>query len=404
VIPVAGMPQVMALRDVAEVRRLLAAMRVSVAGMDIMDRKALFRVVRIKGLDPRAASILKQEMLSRGGEVATSREVYETAGRSADCLMMGTLSQYERLLPKLRVQPFGLRPLADAITAALHNRDAQRPACHPMLDLSRRPRIMGIVNVTPDSFSDGGEAFGVEAAVQRAQALVEEGADLLDVGGESTRPGAEPVDEEEEANRVIPVLRALTAHTQVPLSVDTYKASVAARALEAGAFMVNDISALRMDPELVAVVRDADCPVVLVHMLGEPRNMQINPVYEDVVADVYRFFVERLSWAVDQGLKEENLLIDPGIGFGKTLEHNLLLFGDLGTFRSLGRPLVVGASRKAWLGRLLDQPEARERVAGTVASTVVAAMQGIDIIRVHDVRPNAEAARVVRAIYPSREE
>ena len=403
-IPVAGLPQVMALRDVDEVRRLLAGMRVSMAGMDIMDKKALFRVVRIKGLDPRAVSILKQEMLSRGGEVATSREVYEMKGRTADCLMMGTLAQYERLLPKLRAQPFGLRPLADAIAAALGNRDSQRPVCHPGLDLSCRPRVMGIVNVTPDSFSDGGDAFDTAAAVAMGERLAEEGAAILDLGGESTRPGADSVGPEEEIARVIPVIQALVPHVDVPLSVDTYKASVAARALEVGAFMVNDISALRMDPEMVAVVRDADCPVVLVHMLGEPRNMQVDPHYEDVVDDVYSFFVERLTWAIDQGLKEENLLIDPGIGFGKNLEHNLTLLQNLGGFRSLGRPVVLGASRKAWLGRVLDLPEAKDRMAGTVATTVVAALQDVDVVRVHDVRANVEAVRVLRAIYPQRDE
>jgi dihydropteroate synthase len=403
VIPVAGLPRVTALRDVDEVRRLLASMRVSTAGMDIMDKKALFRVVRIKGLDPRAAGILKQEMLSRGGEVATSREVYEMKGKTAECLMMGTLAQYERLLPKLRAQPFGLRPLADAIAAALDNRDSQRPACHAGLDLSCGPRVMGIVNVTPDSFSDGGDAFDRDVAVALGERLAEEGAAILDVGGESTRPGAAPVGPEEEMARVIPVIQALVARVDVPLSVDTYKASVAARALEAGAFMVNDISALRMDPEMVAVVRDAGCPVVLVHMLGEPRNMQVDPHYEDVVDDVYQFFVERLTWAIDRGLKEENLLIDPGIGFGKTLEHNLTLLQNLGGFRSLGRPLVLGASRKAWLGRVLDLPEAKDRLAGTVTTTVVAALQDVDVVRVHDVRANVEAVRVLRAIYPRRE-
>jgi dihydropteroate synthase len=403
VIPVAGSPRVLALHDVDEARRLLTRMHVSAAGVDIMDKKALFRVVRISGLDPRAASILKQEMLSRGGEVATSREVYESAGRQAECLMMGTLSQYERLLPKLRAQPFGLRFLADSIASALHNRDSRSPSCHPVLDLSERPRIMGIVNVTPDSFSDGGDAFQHDSGVALGEKMLEEGAHIVDVGGESTRPGAEPLPLEEELRRVVPVIQTLAAKSAAPISVDTYKAVVAARALEAGAVMVNDISALRMDPEMVAVVRDAECPVVLLHMLGEPRNMQQNPTYDDVVQEVYAFFVERLSWAVDQGLKEENLLIDPGIGFGKNLDHNVAILRNLGTFRSLGRPLVLGASRKAWLGRILDRPEPKERVVGTVAATVIGAMQDVDIVRVHDVLPNAEALRVVRAVFPDRE-
>jgi dihydropteroate synthase len=266
------------------------------------------------------------------------------------------------------------------------------------------PSVLGVVNVTPDSFSDGGDAFHHDSAVAMAELMLEEGAHIVDVGGESTRPGAEPLPLEEELRRVVPVIRTLAGKTAAPISVDTYKASVAARALEAGAVMVNDISALRMDPEMVAVVRDAECPVVLLHMLGEPRNMQQNPTYEDVVQEIYAFFVERLSWAVDHGLKEENLLIDPGIGFGKNLDHNVAILRDLGSLRSLGRPLVLGASRKAWLGRILDRPEPKERVVGTVAATVIGAMQDVDIVRVHDVLPNVEAVRVVRAVFSGRDE
>ena len=239
----------------------------------------MFRVVRVRGLDVRAANILKQEMLSRGGEVATSREVYELHGGSADCLVMGTLTQFERLLPKLRQQPFGLRRLAVGIEAALRNYDEPIPTGPAGLDLSRAPLLMGVLNVTPDSFSDGGSYASPDEAVKAALAMAEEGAALIDVGGESTRPGSDPLPEDEELSRVLPVVEALASALPGRVSVDTYKARVAAKALAAGAYMINDISALRVDPEMVAVVRDAECPVILMHMLGEPKTMQMAPAY-----------------------------------------------------------------------------------------------------------------------------
>ncbi len=403
-IPEAGLPQVVALRDVDEARRLMTEMRVSVGGANIMDKKALFRVMRVKGLDVRAANILKQEMLSRGGEVATSREVYELGGAEAECLVLGTLTQFERLLPKLRAQPFGLRALADSMAAALVHYDAHAPAFHPGLDLRKRPRVMGILNVTPDSFSDPGDHFDSEVAVRAAWRMVEDGADLIDIGGESTRPGSDPVSRDEELRRVRPVLAALAGRLPAPLSIDTYRAEVAAAALEAGAFMVNDVTALRGDPEMAAVVRDAGCPIVLMHMLGKPKTMQDDPTYDNVVEEVFAFFVERLTWAVDNGIPEENLLVDPGIGFGKTLAHNLALIRHLDSFRSLGRPVVLGASRKRFIGDILGLPEAKDRINGSAATSVIGVMHDVDILRVHDVRENVEAIRVARAVFPIHDE
>jgi dihydropteroate synthase len=396
--PLEGGPQVLVLRDVAEARAALGHIRVSGAGIDIMEKKALFRVVRVRGLDVRAANILKQEMLSRGGEVATSREVYELHGGAADCLIMGTLAQFERLLPKLKQQPFGLRRLATGIEAALRHYEERTPAGPAGLDLGEAPLFMGVLNVTPDSFSDGGSYQGLEEAVKAALTMAGEGAALVDVGGESTRPGSDPLSADEETARVLPVVQALAPDLPGRISVDTYKARVAAKALEAGAYMINDVSALRMDPEMVAVVRDAGCPVILMHMLGRPKTMQDAPVYGDVVEDVYAFFVERLEWAVANGLKEENLLIDPGLGFGKTMEHNLALLRGLGAFRSLGRPVVVGASRKRFLGAILGIDNASERDDATAATTVMAVCSGAHIIRVHRVGVNRDAARVALAV------
>jgi dihydropteroate synthase len=391
-------PQVLVLGELAEARAALQHIRVSGAGIDIMERKALFRVVRVRGLDVRAANILKQEMLSRGGEVATSREVYELHGGAADCLVMGTLTQFERLLPKLKQQPFGLRRLAGAIEAALRNFDEAVPAGPPGLDLSQTPLLMGVLNVTPDSFSDGGSYSGAEEAVRAALAMADEGAALVDVGGESTRPGSDRLSEDEELARVLPVVRALAPSLPGRLSVDTYKARVAAQALAVGAYMINDISALRMDPEMVAVVRDADCPVILMHMLGEPKTMQVAPSYGDVVEDIYAFFAERLDWAVANGLKEENLLIDPGLGFGKTTQHNLTILRELEAFKSLGRPIVVGASRKRFLGEILGIDDAKGRDAATAVTTVLAVCSGAHVIRVHQVAVNRDAALVARVV------
>ena len=391
----------LALHDLDQVRHELAAMRVAAAAIDIMAGKALFRAVRIKDVDVRAATILKQEMLARGGDVATSREAYELGGSRADCLVLGTVAQFDRLLPKLRAQPFGLDMLSSSLAAALRNWADDVPRVHAGLDLDPGPRLMGIVNVTPDSFSDPGVFFDPRAAIEGAWRLVEEGADFVDVGGESPRPGSDPTSLEEESARVLPFVRALAGDLPVPLSVDTYKARVAAQAVEAGALMINDVSALRMDPEMAAVVRDADCPVILMHMVGRPKTMQTEPVYQDVVAEVYAFFVERLNWAVDQGIPERNLLVDPGIGFGKTLAHNLALLRDLESLRSLGRPVVLGHSRKRFIGELLGLPDGASRALGSAVVTALAAAQRVSIIRVHDVRENAQAIRMARAVYPA---
>ncbi|MGI5939456.1 MAG: dihydropteroate synthase [Thermoleophilia bacterium] len=395
-------PQVLALRDIDQVRATLTRMRVSSDGVDIMSSKALFRLVRVTGLDPRAANILKQEMLSKGGEAAISREVYAMEGGKADCLIMGTLTQFEHLLSILERQPFGLPSLAADIKAALLHYDTPVPQGPAGLSLDGAPLLMGALNVTPDSFSDGDSYLGVEAAVAAALTMAGEGADLVDVGGESTRPGADSVSVEEESRRVLPVVKELAPILPGRISVNTYKASVAAQALAVGAYLINDISALRADPEMVAVVRDAQCPVVLMHMQGDLQTMHESPPHGDVVENVYRFFVERLNWAVDQGLREEDLLIDPGLGFGKTMAHNIEILRDLATFRSLGRPLVVGASRKRFLGTIIDQPESRERDIATAVVTALAAWEGAHVLRVHHVGANREAVRIAQAMLGGR--
>jgi len=259
---------------------------------------------------------------------------------------------------------------------------------------------MGIVNVTPDSFSDGGEFLDPERAIAHGRELADEGAHILDVGGESTRPGARAVDAAEELGRVVPVVEAL-AKDGPKVSIDTSKTEVARAALDAGASMVNDVTALRADPDLAALCAERDCEVVLMHMLGDPRTMQENPVYHDVVDDIKVFLAERIEFATVAGIRRERIWIDPGIGFGKTVEHNLELHRRLGEFAELGRPVAFGSSRKSFIGKLTGAG-VDQRLGGTIASNVIAYANGARMLRVHDVAPMHEALTVADAILTPR--
>jgi dihydropteroate synthase len=261
-----------------------------------------------------------------------------------------------------------------------------------------RPSVMGVVNVTPDSFSDGGVNFDPGEAAASARRMLAEGAAIVDVGGESTRPGAEGVSADEELRRVVPVLEALEG--EVPVSIDTSKADVARRALELGAELVNDVAALRGDPELAGVVADSGAYLCLMHMQGEPRTMQLDPRYDDVVSEVAAFLEQRLGAAVAAGIAEDRVCLDPGIGFGKSVEHNFELIRRLGELTALGRPVVVGVSRKSSLGKLLGDPDAKTgSVAASVGAAVAAYERGATILRVHDVREHVEALIAARAVY-----
>jgi dihydropteroate synthase len=255
---------------------------------------------------------------------------------------------------------------------------------------------MGVVNVTPDSFSDGGVNFDRDDAVAAGRRMFEDGAAIVDVGGESTRPGAEPVTAEDELRRVVPVIEGLDG---IPISIDTSKSVVAARALELGAELVNDVTALRADPELAGVVADRGAYACLMHMQGEPRTMQADPRYDDVVAEVARFLDERLAFAVAQGIREEAICLDPGIGFGKTVEHNFELLRRLDELTALGRPILVGISRKSSLGKIMGDPEAKTgSTAASIGAAVLAYERGASIFRVHDVREHVEALAAARAV------
>ena len=272
------------------------------------------------------------------------------------------------------------------------------------IDLSARTMIMGVLNVTPDSFSDGGEFFSAEKAIERGQRMATEGAQIIDIGGESTRPGAEAVSVDEELGRVIPVIEQLRASVSVLISIDTSKAAVARAALDAGATIINDVAAGRADPEMFAVAAERKAALILMHMQGTPRTMQVAPRYDDVVREVANFFRQRYERALECGVDGMAIAFDPGIGFGKTVEHNLALLGHLERLRIQSRPLVVGVSRKSSLGKMIGSGKMEDRLAPTIAFTALLRERGANILRVHDVRENVAALRATEALLKAETE
>ncbi|NPV59658.1 MAG: dihydropteroate synthase [Actinobacteria bacterium] len=370
-------------------------------GRAIMAPKMVHRVVRVDDIDTKAANILKQNMLSIGGEVSLPREVFDYGGKRVSAVISGNLKHYKQLIAKLKRQPFGLKALAAELEELLRPSFTQGERVLRLggrdYDLERRTLVMGVVNVTPDSFSDGGLYYDPRAAVEHALRLEEEGADILDIGGESTRPGSDFVTLDEELKRVMPVLEGIMGRVEVPVSIDTTKAEVARQALGAGCAMVNDISAMRLDPEMPGLVADKGVPVCLMHMRGMPKDMQVDPHYDDVVGEISSFLRERAEAAVEAGVDPAKILVDPGIGFGKTLGHNLEILRRLKEFRSLGYPILLGTSRKSFIGRILELAE-DQRLEGTAASVALGIAGGADIVRVHDVKEMVRVARVADAI------
>lgn len=257
---------------------------------------------------------------------------------------------------------------------------------------------MGVVNTTPDSFSDGGLFFDKEKAVKHALKLVEDGADIIDIGGESTRPGAEPVSASDEIKRTIPVIEAISRQITVPISIDTYKAEVAKAALDAGASIVNDISGLRLDPDMPKIVAQYEVPVIIMHIKGRPRDMQKNPVYEALIPEIMDYLRISLRLAANFNISDDKIIIDPGIGFGKTLRHNLEIIKNLREFTLLGKPVAIGVSRKAFIGKILGDVPSSERLEGTAAAVAISIFNGANIVRVHDVKEMAKVAKVADAI------
>ena len=364
------------------------------AGWQRMVPKAVHRIIKLSGVNPTQANIIKQEILARGGEAAVARGIVNHTVETTDVLMMATLKQYRTFIEKLKMQPFGLAQLADQIKEALDNLEGLKARllnCRGrVLELGRRTLVMGILNATPDSFSDGGRYQDPAAALEHAQRMVEDGADIIDLGGISTRPGHTEVSEDEEMRRVLPVLEKLAPSIPVPISVDTWRAGVARQALEAGAHIINDQWALRGDPDLAAVVAQYQVPVMLMHN-GQGTH------YRDLMTEITAFLREGIETAVRAGLARENIMIDPGIGFAKTYEQNLEVLRRLKELTVLGCPILLGTSRKSVIARTLNLP-LDQRVEGTGATVALGIACGADIVRVHDVKEMVRVARMSDAI------
>jgi dihydropteroate synthase len=384
-----------------EATALLEGIGVDPAGIRAMLPKMEHLNLRIEGVPAKVANIIKQEMLSRGGDAAVARETVGCTIPETDVLIMGTRKQLTRLMNKLSGQPFGLREMAASMGVILDNIARETLVLKTprrFIPLSGRTLVMGILNVTPDSFSDGGRFFDPERAVEQGVRMAAEGADIIDIGGESSRPGADPVSAEEESRRVIPVLERLAELVDVPLSVDTTKAAVARAAIAAGAEIVNDISAMQFDPAMPGLIAESGAAVVLMHMRGQPKNMQQGDLsYRDVVTDILEFLRERMAAAKNAGIALEQIAVDPGIGFGKSVEDNLRILKRLREFKVLGRPVLMGVSRKSFIGRITAD-EGPERLEGTAAAVTAAILGGAAIVRVHDVMAMKKATALSDAI------
>jgi dihydropteroate synthase len=386
--------------DLAEIAREIERTESDPEGVGIMTRKGRVFPVRLSGVSLKASPLLKQELLSVGGDAAHARGVADHSVTTSGVLLLATWGQYRRLLPKLKRQPFGLAELADEVDRALRHYVARGPRTipgpHRSLRLGDAPRVMGVVNVTPDSFSDGGRFLDPGAAVDEALRQAAEGASVLDIGGESTRPGATPVSPDEEWRRVRPVLDALRDRSPVPLSIDTRHPEVAARAVDAGADLINDVEGLRSEAMRRVVARSGAAAVVM-HLRGTLETMQSDLDYADLRGEVYRFLADATDEAVRSGISPDRLLVDPGLGFGKSAEQSLELLAHAGEFRSLGYPVVVGASRKSFLGAVLGSAPPTQRLEASLAAAVIAAERGVALVRAHDVGPTVRALAIVAA-------
>jgi dihydropteroate synthase len=374
----------------------------TVVGQKIMVEKLFPLAVKVKGLKVLAINILKQEMLARGGDVVTSRDTLLKTRGTTDVIIEGEKKSFESLILKLRMQPFGLKDLADELEVFLED---YKNNCNKKnfsigkkkFDLISHTLVMGIINVTPDSFYDGGKYNHKDQAVKRISEMIADGADIIDIGGLSSRPGSKPISPEEELERTIPVVESVSNNFDTLISIDTYRSEIALEAISAGAHMVNDISAFTMDKNMAGMIADKGVSVTLMHMQGKPESMQKNPQYDNVIDEIYEYLDGKASAAVDAGISPDKIVLDPGLGFGKTLDHNLSILNKISEFRSMRYPIMIGASRKSFIGAVLDLP-VEDRLEGSLAAAVWSVINGANILRVHDVAETVRSVKIARAI------
>jgi dihydropteroate synthase len=385
-----------------ELKNYLLSVGNTLEGSQILSKKGRVFLFEISDLDTRAANILKQDAIALGGDCAVPRKASSFERGKCTVLLMVTEREFERLIEKLKLQPFGLKELSQELQKILseYRRDSFTISYRGKELSLKKPVIMGILNVTPDSFSDGGLYNSVDRALKRCEKMLEEGAQIIDIGGESTRPGAEPVPLEEEVRRTIPVIEEIRKKLgdDFFISIDTYKSFVAERALSAGADIVNDISGFHFDEKMAELVAKEKCPAVIMHIKGTPKDMQKNPYYEDVVKEIITYFRKTIKMAEEKGVKRSQLIIDPGIGFGKRVIDNLCILKRLSEFKVFGLPILVGASRKSFIGAVTGEEIPVRRVPGSLAAAAMAILKGAKILRVHDVRETKQFLDILSAI------
>lgn len=393
-------PRVLQLATRDHAVRELQRIAVDGCGINEMVPKTGSRCIQLLGLQCRQANILKQEMLSLGGDAAVARGTVACSIPQTDCILIGTDKQLQRLCGKLAGQPFGLAELAVELTSLLSIITSTPKTWRTSRrDFSlERPLIMGILNITPDSFSDGGRFSAVERAVERALVMESEGADIIDIGGESTRPGAAAVPAEEELARIMPVVERLAGTVRCAISVDTWKSDVARRAVAAGAEIINDVSGFMFDPLMADVAAASSAAVVLMHTRGIPGTMQRNTDYDDLMTEVYVGLDTSVALARGKGVSAERIAIDPGIGFGKDTAGNLEILRRLRELTCLGLPILTGTSRKSFIGNVLGHEKPADRLCGTAATVALSVSNGASILRVHDVRAMRDVADMAHAV------
>ena len=392
---------VIKIKNLEEAAAIFKKIGVDPYGIDAMASKTININILLEDQPCKIANIIKQEMLSVGGDAAVARGSVSCSVPVSNILIMGTLKQISELVKKIDKQPFGLNLIARNILKILKNIGQNEYVLKTFrreINLGKKTLIMGILNITPDSFSDGGLYCSQQKAVERGLQMVDEGADIIDIGGESTRPGAKSIEASVELKRVLPVIESLVRQVKIPISIDTTKAKVAKLALASGAEIVNDISALHGDKKIAKTISDEGAAVILMHMRGNPRNMQKgNLVYNNLMGEVTDYLEKSSEKALKAGIEKDCLVIDPGIGFGKTPEDNYKIIKNLSQLKELGMPVMIGTSRKSFIGKATGgEPE--QRLEGTAATIAAAIMNGCHIVRVHDVAAMKKVAAVTDAI------
>jgi dihydropteroate synthase len=385
------------LNDPNDIKRELVSIGVNHADIDDLLDRFLYCSLRLENIDTRAANLMNSYLNALGGTLAMHKDAHDYTRSKTDVVVSGNRKVFKELAERLKGEPFDLDKIAHDIERSLLARNRTITWGERMLDFNRRTYIMGILNCTPDSFYPDSRVGTTEAALKSARKMITSGVDIIDVGGESTRPGSNGVAVKEELKRIVPIIEAIRKESDVLISIDTRKREVAEAALDAGADMVNDVSGLKRNKPLADLVAERGVPIILMHMQGEPKTMQANPSYTNTISDILKDLQASISFAVNAGISENRIIIDPGIGFGKRIKDNLRIIKELKAFQSLNFPILIGISRKSFIGQILNQP-VEGRLIGTITANTLAVVNGADVIRVHDVSDAVEMVKIIDSI------